>query len=134
MSVGNVHIQTEGTQGLDLHRLETIRRRVSLPLVLHGGSGITAGALQEAIALGVAKVNFGTYLKQDYLQAVRAALDRKSPDPHPLLGMGGREDVLVAGRLAVRNAVFERIGLLGCRRESSGRPSIACRYDDLRAS
>jgi ketose-bisphosphate aldolase len=114
VSVGNVHIQTEGTQGLDLHRLETIRRRVSIPLVLHGGTGIAAGALQEAVALGVAKVNFGTYLKQDYLQAVRAALDRKSPDPHPLLGMGGPEDVLVAGRLAVRNAVLERIGLLGC--------------------
>ena len=119
VSVGNVHIQTEGQQGLDLHRLVEIRKRISVPLVLHGGTGIAAGALREAIALGVAKVNFGTYLKQDYLKAVRAALDRKSPDPHRLLGMGGPDDVLVAGRHAVRDAVLERIGLLGCTGKAS---------------
>ena len=39
--------------------------------VLHGGTGITADSLQQAMRLGVAKVNYGTYLKQRYLQAVR---------------------------------------------------------------
>ena len=62
----------------------------------------------------MAKVNFGTYLKQRYLNAVRAALGDDIADPHRLLGMGGPEDVLVAGRLAVRDAVLERIELLGC--------------------
>lgn len=114
VSVGNVHIRTEGGRGLDLSRLEAIRRRVAIPLVLHGGTGIEPGALRAAIALGVAKVNYGTYLKQAYLEAVRSSLGRTSPDPHRLLGMGGPEDVLVAGRLAVRDAVLERIGLLGC--------------------
>lgn len=114
VSVGNVHIRLEGGQGLDLARLAEIRRRVSVPLVLHGGTGIDAGALREAIALGVAKVNYGTYLKQRYLRAVRAALGRETADPHRLLGLGGEDDVLVAGRLAVRDAVLERIGLLGC--------------------
>ncbi|HEV3120752.1 MAG TPA: lipoyl domain-containing protein, partial [Isosphaeraceae bacterium] len=46
---------------------------------------------------------------------VRAALGRDSPDPHRLLGMGGPDDALVAGRLAVRDAVLERIDWLGCR-------------------
>lgn len=119
VSVGNVHIRTEGEQGLDLRRLEQIRRRVSIPLVLHGGTGIEPGALQAAIALGVAKVNFGTYLKQDYLKAVRSAIGRTSPDPHRLLGMGGPEDLLMAGRLAVRDAVLARIGLLGCSGKAS---------------
>ncbi len=114
VSVGNVHIRTQGEQGLDLHRLERIRRRVSLPLVLHGGCGIAPGALRKAIKLGVAKVNYGTYVKQRYLEAVRAGLDRRTPDPHRLLGMGGPDDVLMAGRLAVRDAVLERIGVLGC--------------------
>jgi len=115
VSVGNVHIQTTGEQGLDLKLLEEIHRRVPAPLVLHGGTGIAAGALGEAITLGVAKVNFGTYLKQRYLEAMRAALGRDSPDPHRLLGMGGPEDALVAGRLAVRDAVLERLDWLGCR-------------------
>ena len=84
-----------------------------VPLVLHGGTGIAPESLRAAIGLGVAKVNFGTYLKQRYLKAVRAALDRDCVDPHRLLGIGGPEDVMVAGRRAVRDAVLERIDLLG---------------------
>ena len=114
VSVGNVHIRTRGQGGLDLDRLAAIRRRVDLPLVLHGGTGIAADALREAIAMGVTKVNFGTYLKRRFLDAVRAAIGVECPDPHRLLGIGGTEDILVAGRRAVRDAVLERIGLLGC--------------------
>jgi ketose-bisphosphate aldolase len=114
VSVGNVHIRVEGEQGLDLSRLAEIRRRVSVPLVLHGGSGIEANALREAIKLGVGKVNYGTYLKQHYLAAIRAALAANERNPHELLGIGGPRDVMVAGRVAVRNAVLQRIGLLGC--------------------
>jgi ketose-bisphosphate aldolase len=114
VSVGNVHVKVDGSQELDLGRLEEIHRRVAIPLVLHGGTGIAADSLRQAIALGVAKVNFGTYLKQAYLRAVRRALENDRLDPHRLLGMGGSEDVLVAGRLAVKGAVLERVGLLGC--------------------
>jgi ketose-bisphosphate aldolase len=114
VSVGNVHIMTSGQAGLDLDRLATIRRRVNIPLVLHGGTGIAADALRAAIAMGIAKVNYGTYLKKRYLDAVRAAISDDGPDPHRLLGIGGPEDVLVAGRRAVRDAVLDRIGLLGC--------------------
>jgi len=35
-------------------------------------------------------------------------------NPHKRLGYGGNEDLLVAGRLAVKEAVMERIGFLGC--------------------
>jgi ketose-bisphosphate aldolase len=113
VSVGNVHIKLEGRQGLDLQRLADIHRRVSIPLVLHGGTGIDSDALRQAISLGVTKVNFGTYLKQRYLTAVRPSIAREA-NPHDLLGRGGDQDVLIAGRHAVRDAVLERIGLLGC--------------------
>ncbi len=115
VSVGNVHVKVDGTQDLDLDRLAEIHRRVQVPLVLHGGTGISACSLRQAIGLGVAKVNYGTYLKQSYLRAVRGALDREGLDPHRVLGMGGADDLLVAGRFAVRDAVVERIDLLGCR-------------------
>jgi fructose/tagatose bisphosphate aldolase len=114
VSVGNVHIQMTGQQDLDLERLAAIRDRVSVPLVLHGGTGISAGSLAEAVRLGVAKVNYGTYLKQRYLAAVRLALANEEANPHALLGLGGPSDVIVAGRLAVRDAVLERIESLGC--------------------
>jgi ketose-bisphosphate aldolase len=114
VSVGNVHVMIKGEQDLDLQHLSEIYRRVTKPLVLHGGTGIKASALREAIGLGVTKVNYGTYLKQRYLQAVRSSVAANIENPHELLGLGGDRDVMVAGRAAVRDAVLERIELLGC--------------------
>jgi ketose-bisphosphate aldolase len=114
VSVGNVHIQAQGHQELDLNLLSEIRRCVPVPLVLHGGTGIAADSLRQAINLGVVKVNYGTYLKQRYLEGVRRAVGRDCSNPHELLGVGGPDDVLIAGRIAVRDAVLERIDLLGC--------------------
>ena len=114
VSVGNMHIRVQGQGGLDLKRLADIHHRVPIPLALHGGTGIAPEALRGAIPLGVRKVNYGTCLKQRYLNATREALQVKQDNPHRVLGMGGCEDIMVAGRLAVRQAVLEHIGLLGC--------------------
>src|ERR1700722_14525551 len=114
VSVGNVHVLTKGERELDLKRLSQIGERVNKPLVLHGGTGITASSIRAAIRLGVNKVNYGTYLKQRYLEALRAGLAAEVDNPHELFGMGGEPDVMIAGRLAVRDAVLERIELLGC--------------------
>lgn len=114
VSVGNVHILIKGEQDLDLERLSQICLHVATPLVLHGGTGISGASLREAIAMGVAKVNYGTYLKQRYLTAMRDSLAAEIDNPHEQFGLGGDRDVMVAGRIAVRDAVLERIELLGC--------------------
>jgi fructose/tagatose bisphosphate aldolase len=114
VSVGNVHVLLEGQRELDLSRLAAIRCKVDLPLVLHGGSGIADRSLAGAIALGVAKVNYGTYLKQRCLAALRRSLAAGPPDPHRLLGDGGAADLTVVVRRAMSDAVLERIELLGC--------------------
>ncbi len=115
VSVGNIHVSLSGPAALDLDRLMSIRQAVDVPLVLHGGTGIADDFLRQAVAMGVAKVNYGTGLKQRYLDAVRRALAGDVANPHALLGMGGPEDVMVAGRRAVREAVLERLPALGCR-------------------
>ena len=114
VSAGNVHILLEGQHDLDLDHLAAIRQKVDVPLVLHGGSGITDGSLTRAIELGVAKVNYGTYLKQRYITAICNALAEPDGNPHHVLGDGGQRDLVVIARRAVRDAVLERIGLLGC--------------------
>lgn len=114
VSVGNIHIKLAGQADLDLAHLEAIRRLVHRPFVLHGGTGISDASVRESIALGVRKVNYGTYLKQRYLAALRRALATDIANPHELLGLGGDPDVMVAGRRATRDAVLERIELLGC--------------------
>lgn len=115
VSVGNVHVLVHGRQELDLVTLEAVHRQApEVPLVLHGGTGIGEESLEHALGLGVVKVNYGTYLKQRYRAAVCRALGCDVVDPHELFGMGGEHDVMVAGRLAVRDAVLERIEALGC--------------------
>jgi fructose/tagatose bisphosphate aldolase len=114
VSAGYVHVLLEGRRELDLPHLAAIRQKVDVPLALHGGSGISPGSLQKAIATGVAKVNYGTYLKQRYLAAIERAIAAGCANPHRLLGGGDERDLLVQARQAVREAVLERIESLGC--------------------
>lgn len=113
VSVGNEHIKLQGRSPLNLERLEKIHSRVEIPLVLHGGTGVEDSSLKSAIRLGVRKVNYGTYIKQRYLQVIPKALAHEL-SPHALLGDGSETDIMVLGRQAVRDAVLERIELLGC--------------------
>ncbi len=107
VAVGNVHILTAGKAHLDLAMLKRIRQAVKIPLVLHGGTGIPLNLARDCVRLGVAKVNFGTGLKQAYLEAIRQKLSAyQAPiSPHPFLGMGGAQDILAAGGEAVKAEV-----------------------------
>ena len=115
VAVGNVHILTSGKRSLDLAVLARIQAAVEIPLVLHGGTGIPLELAPLCIQLGVAKVNFGTGLKQAYLAAIRETLAKyKEPmSPHPFLGMGGENDIMVAGREAVKAEVVKLLRAFG---------------------
>lgn len=114
VSVGNVHVMVDGQQDLNLDHLAALHKRVGVHLDLHGGTGITAKSLTAAISLGITKVCYGTYVKQRYLAALRKSLSNDQINPHQLLGAGGDADIMVAARIAVRDAILERINLLGC--------------------
>ena len=109
-------MQLDDQCDLNLGRLSAIRRRVDTPLVLHGGSGIADGSLAEAIAIGVAKVNYGTYLKQRCLAAIRRALsdsERRQSALFPRLWRRRRPDGGVSSGSARRSAGTDRpVGLL----------------------
>ena len=111
VSIGNVHILTQGKADIDLDCLARIHEQVDVPLVIHGGTGFPAEFAQKVIDLGVAKFNFGTNLKQIYLATVRERLTQYTEpmNPHPFLGMGGREDIFMAARDAVKQKVKELI-------------------------
>ncbi len=64
--IGNIHgSYPETWKGLNFDRLDEIQEatRQTLPLVLHGGSGIPKEQVKKAISLGVAKLNIGTQLQ-----------------------------------------------------------------------
>jgi fructose/tagatose bisphosphate aldolase len=115
VAVGNVHILTSGKASINLELLERVHDAVKVPLVLHGGTGIPLESAQDYIKRGVAKINFGTNLKQVYLRAIREGLAQyhEPMNPHPFIGMGGREDLLMAGLEAVKKKVKELIDSCG---------------------
>src|SRR5690349_19754964 len=63
VAIGTAHGFYKGEVKLDFVRLQEINAAIpNTPLVLHGGSGVSAELLQKSIALGIRKVNFGTEL------------------------------------------------------------------------
>lgn len=115
VSIGNVHVLTLGKASVDLEALRRVRERVQIPLVVHGGTSLPPECVPRLIDLGVAKFNFGTVLKQQYLDAVRQRLVNyhSGLSPHAFLGMGGDQDIMIAGREAVRKKVKELINICG---------------------
>ena len=65
----------EGESKLDFDRLSEIRSAVSIPLVLHGASGVSDEMVVRAIELGMCKVNFATELRVAYTQGVRQIVE-----------------------------------------------------------
>jgi fructose-bisphosphate aldolase, class II len=77
ISIGNLHLQEHEGQGLDLARLAAIEALTTVPLVIHGGSGVPAAQrLQLATTSRIAKFNIGTELRMAFGTALRAALAR----------------------------------------------------------
>ncbi|MEN3325554.1 MAG: tagatose 1,6-diphosphate aldolase GatY/KbaY [Acidobacteriota bacterium] len=75
VAVGTAHGFYKGAVEIDFDRLKQINAAVpNTPLVLHGGSGVSAELLRKAIACGIRKVNFGTELKNAFTQSVKASL------------------------------------------------------------
>ena len=80
ISIGNVHLQTEKVAEIDLAALRAIEDVTTVPLVLHGGSGISP-AMRHTLATTsrVKKFNIGTELRMAFGAALRTTL-AEQPD------------------------------------------------------
>ena len=74
VAIGTAHGVYKGEPKLDLDRLAEIRKVVSIPLVLHGASGLSEEAVVESIKRGICKVNFATELRIAYTDGVKEFL------------------------------------------------------------
>lgn len=89
VSIGNAHGEYKDTPHLDIKRLEEIHAATSVPLVLHGGSGIPDDQLLVAFSKGINKFNLGTEYLGKYFNAVSAfaAENADNPDPVKIINM-----------------------------------------------
>lgn len=77
VAVGTTHGVYKGEPKLDFRRLSEIHDLIRRPVVLHGGSGLTEEMYLKAIACGVRKINYYTYMSRAGLEAVCAAVPRQ---------------------------------------------------------
>jgi fructose-bisphosphate aldolase, class II len=77
VSVGNMHLQQDKEGGLDEARIRAIEAVTTVPLVIHGGSGVPV-AQRTALARGsaVCKFNIGTELRMAFGAALRDAVNK----------------------------------------------------------
>ena len=110
--IGNSHGKyPENWAGLSFDTLAAIQEKTgTMPLVLHGGTGIPADMIKKAIDLGVSKINVNTECQLAFQEATRKYieagkdLEGKGFDPRKLLAPGCE---------AIKETVREKIELFG---------------------
>jgi fructose-bisphosphate aldolase class II len=103
VSVGNVHGAPED-ELINFHALREIRKKVSIPLVLHGSSGLEPAELRAAIKLGVCKINIDTNIKRTVIGTLAEELKNK-PDDY--------REVMAKVRFEVKKLVKKYIKIVG---------------------
>jgi fructose-bisphosphate aldolase class II len=129
VAIGTSHgaYKFKGEVKLDFDRLKEIAKRIDIPLVLHGASGVPSSvlekaerfgaklpgakgipdeAIQKAVSLGISKINIDTDLRLSFVGALREVLTIKPEefDPRKILG---------PGREAIKQTVQSKMKLFG---------------------
>lgn len=115
IAIGTAHGLYKGIPKLDFKRLSEIRKLVSIPLVLHGASGLADEQVTEAVQRGISKINIATELKIPFADTIRKRLNDNPKDTDP-------RNYLAAARDEVVKVVRHKIKIC----QSNGRA------DDLR--
>ena len=69
VSIGNAHGLYKGEPKLDFDLLKKIAEISNVPLILHGGTGLTQEQFATGVKLGIKKINIGTEIKKTYMEA-----------------------------------------------------------------
>lgn len=110
ISVGNVHLQQDDGQGLDTDRIQAIEALTSVPLVIHGGSGVpNEQRLLLAKESHICKFNVGTELRMAFGNGLRASIEK---DPKRFDRVEILSDVVAPVTEAAR-AVLQSMGRRG---------------------
>ncbi len=79
VAIGTAHGVYQGIPKVDVERLSKIKEVVSIPLVLHGTSGVPDETVKECIKRGICKVNYATDLRIAFSKGVNEVL-HEAPD------------------------------------------------------
>ncbi|GIP61397.1 class II fructose-1,6-bisphosphate aldolase [Paenibacillus woosongensis] len=105
-ALGSVHGPYKGEPNLGFKEMEEICNAVSLPLVLHGGTGIPTHDIKKAISLGTSKINVNTENQMSFTKVVREVLAEKAEAYDPRV-------FLKPGREAIKQTVIGKMREFG---------------------
>lgn len=74
IAIGTAHGVYQGEPKVDVERLSEIKEMVSIPLVLHGTSGVPDETVSECVKRGICKVNYATDLRIAFSEGVNEVL------------------------------------------------------------
>lgn len=113
VAIGTAHGKYKGIPKLDFNRLQEIRKVLTLPLVLHGASGLSDEQIATAISLGICKINIDTDIRVAFTSSIKAVFeaDPEQFDPRKICG---------PARKAMTEVVRHKMQLFG----SSGKASL----------
>lgn len=106
VAIGTAHGVYKGEPKLDLNRLSEIREVVSIPLVLHGTSGVPDTTVTECVKRGICKVNYATDLRIAFTKGVKSVMDVDADVIDP-------KKYNAAGRDEVKKYVMEKMKVVG---------------------
>lgn len=105
VAIGTVHGVYKGTPKLDYERLQAIRDALPIPIVMHGGSGLSPDDFKKAVAHGINKINFFTGMSLGAADAVKNLIKERDK-----IQMG---DIIDCGQQAAFDIVSEHIDIFG---------------------
>ncbi len=89
IAIGTVHGIVKGTPKLDLERLASIRQALNIPLVLHGGSGLSDESFRDAVKNGINKINYFTEMSMTASQATKDYIAEVGDTPIHMMQITG---------------------------------------------
>ena len=107
VGVGTAHGVYAKTPVLNIDLIAALKKRLTIPMVLHGASGLSDEAIRECIQRGICKVNFATELRIAYTGAIQSYMKQNPGAIDP-------KKYCMAGREAVKTLVKNRILVCGC--------------------
>lgn len=105
IAIGTAHGPYKGEPKLDFDRLELIKKKLDMPIVLHGSSGVPEASIRKAVSLGVNKINIDTDIRLSFSAAVRDFVDKSDAyDPRK---------ILMPARDAMKETIKEKMVMFG---------------------
>lgn len=105
-ALGSVHGLYNGKAKLNYSRMEEIVSSTNVPLVLHGGTGISDEDIKKSIECGISKININTELQYVWNKAVREYISNNIDVYDP-------RKIISSGEKSIKEVVKNKINLFG---------------------